>query len=285
VYFLVAHFSILGALSLMLVAGIRAALVPRDSTRCAWLVLISLMSILVSIPLTLALAGLAKFEPYRYDLYMAVIDRTFGYPNFLIGEYLSHHVLEASVVYTAYAAFYFVALLTISAYLWLRPMRDMWLVVRTFLINFCLSIPFYGLIPVSGPRYAFRGFPQLPEQFTLSTITLKAAPNGMPSIHTSTALLVVWFTWRWKWWGRTAGLAFLALTIIATLGTGEHYLIDLIAAVPYTALILRLGIGAGFGVKDEAEQSSLMVDTGTPSPSVCEVDLSTQFFRGGNPQL
>jgi membrane-associated phospholipid phosphatase len=57
-------------------------------------------------------------------------------------------------------------------------------------------------------------------------------PNGIPSVHASTALLVLWFLRRW-WWGRISGVVFLILTIFATLGSGEHYLFDLFCALRY----------------------------------------------------
>jgi hypothetical protein len=38
-----------------------------------------------------------------------------------------------------------------------------------------------------------------------------------------------------------AGTAFLALTVLATLGSGQHYLFDLFCAVPYAGAIAFLG--------------------------------------------
>ena len=36
-------------------------------------------------------------------------------------------------------------------------------------------------------------------------------------------------------------MVYLALIVIATLGSGQHYLFDLVVAVPYAVLMLRLG--------------------------------------------
>ena len=51
----------------------------------------------------------------------------------------------------------------------------------------------------------------------------------MPSLHVAWALLVYWL-WRssrWRW----IVLAYLLLTMLATLGGGEHYLVDLAGSI------------------------------------------------------
>jgi len=100
------------------------------------------------------------------------------------------------------------------------------------------AVPFYLLFPVCGPEFAFPHFPALPPApMVPHMVAIAAAPDGVPSVHTSTALLILWFLWRWPW-GRVAGLVYLALIVLATMGGGQHYLFDLICAIPYTAAIL-----------------------------------------------
>lgn len=58
-----------------------------------------------------------------------------------------------------------------------------------------------------------------------------ALRNCIPSLHLTWALLgLVYIAPRWRW----LAIAFAILTAAATLGIGEHYLLDLIVAVPYT---------------------------------------------------
>ncbi len=59
----------------------------------------------------------------------------------------------------------------------------------------------------------------------------------MPSLHMAWALLVWWYSRGLSWWERSIALLFLVFTLLATLGTGEHYLIDLIVAFPFALLI------------------------------------------------
>jgi membrane-associated phospholipid phosphatase len=68
-------------------------------------------------------------------------------------------------------------------------------------------------------------------------MSITAAPNGVPSVHASTALLVLWFSRSWTPFF-ISGWIFLALTALATLGSGQHYLFDLFCAVPYAALVI-----------------------------------------------
>jgi hypothetical protein len=50
-------------------------------------------------------------------------------------------------------------------------------------------------------------------------------------------LLVWWYSRGLSWWERSISLLFLFFTVLATLGTGEHYFIDLIVAFPFALLI------------------------------------------------
>jgi hypothetical protein len=83
-----------------------------------------------------------------------------------------------------------------------------------------LVTPLCLLCPAVGPAHI--GDPHAPA-------------NCMPSMHVSWALMF-WFSARGdrKW---IFGIIAL-LTVWATLATGEHYIEDAIAAVPYTAFIL-----------------------------------------------
>ena len=85
-----------------------------------------------------------------------------------------------------------------------------------------LCIPLYILCPAVGPVHV--GDPNAPR-------------NCMPSMHLTWALLMFINS---KGLMRYATGIFLFLTAVATLATGEHYVVDLIAALPWTALITYL---------------------------------------------
>ena len=93
---------------------------------------------------------------------------------------------------------------------------------RSILIGGSACWILFALFPAMGPR-------------SYSAHLLSSPRNCMPSMHLSWALLIALnaratclrvFLW-----------IFAALTALATIVTGEHYLIDLIAAVPYTLAV------------------------------------------------
>ena len=68
----------------------------------------------------------------------------------------------------------------------------------------------------------------------IETVPIADAPrNAMPSVHVAATLLVFWNSIGWPKWARAITAVFLLLTVLATLGFGEHYLVDLVVAVPF----------------------------------------------------
>jgi hypothetical protein len=94
--------------------------------------------------------------------------------------------------------------------------------MRSFLVSTALLPLCYFLCPAVGPAFAGQ---------------LGHAPNCMPSGHMTLALLLVVYTegpLRW------AMALFAFGTAAATIGVGEHYAIDLLAAVPFTWAVVAL---------------------------------------------
>jgi hypothetical protein len=96
---------------------------------------------------------------------------------------------------------------------------------RAVLLAGSVCFIFYGLFPAVGPGH-FDWTRQTP---------LSAPDNCMPSMHLTWALLIAINAHsrrlRFGLWLN------VALTIASTLALREHYLVDLIAAVPYTVSI------------------------------------------------
>ncbi len=79
---------------------------------------------------------------------------------------------------------------------------------------------FYFVVPACGPYFYL-------------TSTATAPRNCMPSLHMTWALMV-WYQVRGKSLPvRLAADLFLLFNVIAMVGFGEHYVVDLIAAVPF----------------------------------------------------
>lgn len=224
------------ALLLVLFASARWFTVSADRERTEWLLAMSALAI----PATMLAEGAAKWlsrlRPLKYDLYIYRIDSIFGQPSFRLGSIAYRHLWIQAVMSATYGFLSVAIVGTFVAYLYLASKSETIQVAKAFIVNLFAAVPIYLLIPVCGPALAFPHFPKMPEFGSPHPIALAAAPNGVPSVHTSTALLVMFFLWRWKW-GRPVGVAFLLLTIAATLGSGQHYGFDLFCAVPYAWVV------------------------------------------------
>jgi hypothetical protein len=120
-------------------------------------------------------------------------------------------------------------------------------VLSAFLFSCVLVLPVYDLFPALGPRYLFgSNFPFHPlsiaqaKHLFLEPVALGGFRNAMPSMHLGWVLLAWWYSRGFSWWTRGVTLAFVMFTVAATLGMGEHYLIDLIVAFPFCLLLFAV---------------------------------------------
>jgi len=129
----------------------------------------------------------------------------------------------------------------------LRDRRRAVSAMIAFLITGPVGVIFYNLLPAVGPIHVFLGqFPWKPiptEQVTrllVEPIAVAGLRNCMPSLHMSWVLLAWWYSRGLSVWERGIAMAFVVFTIFATMGTGEHYLIDLIVAFPFVVFLQGL---------------------------------------------
>ena len=104
----------------------------------------------------------------------------------------------------------------------------------------------YNIVPGTGPIYASaRDFPwreiayrDLPA-FVLRKISLPTGipRNAMPSLHMRWAILLYWNSKSFPRALRVALFLFLILTVVATLGGGQHYLVDLVVSLPFVLAV------------------------------------------------
>jgi hypothetical protein len=213
--------------------------------RWEWLLLTSVIFLPFSLVIHLVLTNLSWIVPFKYDQYVFVIDEAFGSPSFHMGRFLLQHRWLANTAEAAYDLMPSALWILAAVYFWTRPLEDVLEFIWTNLLNCCLAVLLYIVVPVSGPLYAFSTFPQaIPAHVVPHPVYLLAPPNGVPSVHLATALLILHFGRRWRVGTLFASL-YLMLTIISTLGFGEHYLFDLLVAIPFAMLVLWLGSKQG----------------------------------------
>jgi hypothetical protein len=92
-------------------------------------------------------------------------------------------------------------------------------------------------------------------------MTVPDAPrNCMPSLHLAGALVIWWNSRLWPRWGRLLAGLFLWATIFSTLALGEHYLVDLVVALPFT-LVFQAAWTVSVPLAESVRRKPLWVGT------------------------
>jgi hypothetical protein len=94
----------------------------------------------------------------------------------------------------------------------------------------------YQVCPAEGPVYSFGSrFPDhLPDwrDVSLAPYLSAGVHNAIPSMHMAWALLILWCALELGPLALAIAGSFVGFTVLATLGSGEHYLVDLVVSVP-----------------------------------------------------
>jgi hypothetical protein len=177
--------------------------------------------------------------PTTQDAVLLEADRALGnLPSYAVAAMLETRPTLATLTWLAYVSLPVEAAVVLlmairSALPAMRPGRIMLVCLLTSLLGAAL----YRICPATGPAYAFPGFPGRrpgPLPLTAMSVPSEVLRNAMPSLHFAWAW-ILWRSARPVRWLRWATLLWLVGIGIATLGYGEHYLIDLIVALPFVA--------------------------------------------------
>ena len=110
-----------------------------------------------------------------------------------------------------------------------------------------IGVAFYNLFPALGPGLVPQlGFPfhVLTRAQTMNLALVEiAAPgprNAIPSLHMAWVLLIWWYSRGLSRWTRAIALLFLVFTVASTLGSGQHYLVDLVVGLPFALFLESL---------------------------------------------
>lgn len=142
-------------------------------------------------------------------------------------------------------------------------------VMYAFLITGPIGVIFYNLLPAMGPAHVFGpAFPfALPDYARAAHLipTLVALPgprNAIPSLHMGWVLLAWWNSKGLRVPWRLVVLYVVVFTVFATLGTGEHYMVDLIVAYPF-ALMLQAICKVSLPIRSRRRLLPLLAALGT----------------------
>ncbi|MGB9266211.1 MAG: phosphatase PAP2 family protein [Terriglobales bacterium] len=186
-------------------------------------------------------------HPKTFDLYLYSFDCSLGVQfSFLVGRVFSQHLWFRFAALVFYIALPLPLALVYAAHLRLRS-KAAFPIMLAFLATGPLGVLFYNMVPATGPVHVFgQNFPWHPlvtsqaRHLLLETIAVPGARNAIPSLHMAWVLLVWWNSKGLARWIRAIAMAFVVFTVLATLGTGEHYFVDLVVAFPFAVMVQAL---------------------------------------------
>lgn len=212
--------------------------------------------VVLALPLTvlLTVTGLwtaAKIVHSTYDNYFYVFDGLLPFPIArAVAQFCASHRWAWDTCTVIYNEF----LLVLCAFVvlrWGKDGRAAGEVLGRWIVATLVGYALYYSLPGVGPDVAFYGasgsylesLPAPPQQVELALLSgFDAWPNAMPSLHATWAFLIALISIEMTVWAWSFGAIYAVATIIATLGLREHYLIDLVVAVPF-ALAVHAGMG------------------------------------------
>jgi hypothetical protein len=197
----------------------------------------SLVPVLCSLSLW-AVSRAASLTQLTYDFELYRFDRSLGIDTFRLARdwfAYPHLYTAAAFVYNALPLYVAACLAVVQRRN--GPLGFQRAVVALGAIGFAL----YQVCPAAGPLYRFPCFPICsPALATVPMLPSRlSAPamNAMPSLHVAWTLLCLLYIWRLGIGPRLLAVSVVFLTAAATLVSGEHYLVDLIVALPLTVAV------------------------------------------------
>jgi hypothetical protein len=167
-------------------------------------------------------------RPLTIDGPLRAVDLALGLDGFAMTRWLVSHgcYFLVPIIYSS------LPLLMALAWAVERPL----VLLRASVIGALLAVPFYLLFPAAGPEFAFANFPSAAAH--LVPVGWMHPRNCVPSMHFTWALLLALNIsnryWRWIF------IVYALLTALATVASGEHYFIDVLAAIPFTLAVQKL---------------------------------------------
>jgi hypothetical protein len=204
-------------------------------------------------------------HPKSLDLYVLMFDASLRIqPAYVMGRLYTNSGVAHTLGLLAYIGLA-VPITMVYAGRLVRDGKKAVAALVAFVITGPLGLLLYNIFPVSGPHNLFGNqFPFAPipydllQRIILEPLKIGGPRNGMPSLHLAWTLLAWWYSRGLSRGERIIAFAFLALTAFATMGTGEHWLADLVVAFPF-ALMVQAICAYRLPLKDVRRQTAFIV--------------------------
>lgn len=189
-----------------------------------------------------ALQFTSGLNPQTDDAWLYAFDGSLGFqPSFFVGRIMYDSIILTRSAILTYMSLPFAMAVVCAWQVPVAARRISWRMLTVLLLAGVLGWSMYNVVPGTGPIYAFgRDFPwnNLPykdlSKFALRKMSIppNIPRNAMPSLHVGWVVLLWWNSRKFPLAMRAALTIYLLLTVIATLGGGQHYLSDLVVSLP-----------------------------------------------------
>jgi hypothetical protein len=259
-------FAVLG-FSALLLLGLRALWSEREGRENALALLLPSLILIVFIAATADVLRLSSgLSPKTDDAWLYAFDGSLGFqPSFLMGRIMYGSVWLARSAMLTYLSLPFAMAVVCAWNVPAAARRISWHMLIVLLLAGVAGWILYNVVPGTGPIYAYaKDFPwnSIPYK-NLSTFALEKMPipisiprNAMPSLHVGWVVLLCWNSRSLPRVLRAALVLYLLLTVVATLGAGQHYFVDLVVSLPFA---LAVQSAAGYALPNRARRARAMV--------------------------
>ena len=221
--------------------------------------------VIVALPLVVPVTSVGlwlttQIVERTYDNYFYAFDGLLPIPAArILAQFCASHPWAWAASILVYSCFLLV-LCIFTALQWHHYREVPARVLSRWVVATLLGYGLYFCLPGVGPGVAFYGasaphFDSLPSPYQVELTLLggfEGAPrNAMPSLHATWAFLIALAALRMAFWVRIFGAFYAIATAIVTLGLQEHYLIDLIVAMP-----LAVAVHAGTGLLEQKKETN-----------------------------
>ncbi|HXU49150.1 MAG TPA: phosphatase PAP2 family protein [Candidatus Binatia bacterium] len=193
------------------------------------------------------LSWVSNVHPKTLDLYLLSFDYSLRVPfPFLFGQVFARSLFLGFTGWAFYMALPIPIAVVYAGHL-VKSREKASEAITAFLIVGPIAMFFYYFFPAAGPHNLFgAGFPfhvfpmAAAPKLLLEPVATAGLRNAMPSVHLACALLAWWYSRKLSLAERAIAFLFLAYTVFAVLGTGEHWFVDLVAACPFCIFLRGL---------------------------------------------
>jgi hypothetical protein len=206
---------------------------PKDRTRPI-LFMAMVANLFYGWALSRFLGSVDSLVPWKFDYYLYRLDGALRVSSAMVGRAFGSGApgIALLVVYDAMIPMMIVFYRAAG-----RESRLLMAYVAELLAGPCC----YAALPALGPAYVFGPAWLRSPSAGIELVKFGGMPNAFPSLHFATSLLFIQFAPTRGW--RVVSWLFAAGTVLATLATGEHYVIDLAVAVPFSCFAAGVARG------------------------------------------